>query len=34
MESAERKLTNERDSLMVYLKNLKQVIDQASKEIT
>jgi F0F1-type ATP synthase membrane subunit b/b' len=33
MESAERKLTNERDSIMVYLNNLKQVIDQVSKEI-
>jgi len=33
MESAERKLTNERDSIMVYLDNLKQVIDQVSKDI-
>lgn len=33
MESAERKLTNERDSIMVYLNNLKQVIDQVSKDI-
>lgn len=33
MESAERKLGNERDSIMVYLNNLKQVIDQVSKEI-
>ena len=33
MESAERKLSNERDSIMVYLNNLKQIIDQVSKEI-
>jgi hypothetical protein len=33
MESAERKLTHERDSIMVYLNNLKQVIDQVSKDI-
>lgn len=33
MESAERKLANERDSIMVYLNNLKQVIDQVSKDI-
>ena len=33
MESAERKLAHERDSIMVYLDNLKQVIDQVSKEI-
>jgi hypothetical protein len=33
MESAERKLSNERDSIMVYLNNLKQVIDQVSKDI-
>jgi len=33
MESAERKLSNERESIMVYLNNLKQVIDQVSKDI-
>lgn len=33
LESAERKLSNERDSIMVYLNNLKQVIDQVSKDI-
>lgn len=34
MESAERKLTQERDSIRVYLNNLKQVIDQVSKDIS
>jgi hypothetical protein len=33
METAERKLIHERDSIMVYLKNLKQVIDQVNKDI-
>jgi hypothetical protein len=33
MESAERKLSHERESIMVYLNNLKQVIDQVGKEI-
>jgi hypothetical protein len=33
METAERNLANERESLMVYLNNLKQVIDQVSKDI-
>jgi hypothetical protein len=33
MESAERKLTQERESIVVYLNNLKQVIEQMSKEI-
>jgi cell division septum initiation protein DivIVA len=33
MESAERKLAQERESIMVYLGNLKQVIDQVSKDV-
>jgi hypothetical protein len=33
LEEAERKLTNERDSILVYLNNLKQVIDQIDKDI-
>jgi hypothetical protein len=33
MESAERKLAQERESIMVYLGNLNQVIDQAGKDI-
>jgi predicted transglutaminase-like protease len=33
MESSERKLSKERESIMVYLNNLKQVIDQISKDI-
>ncbi|NDD26067.1 MAG: hypothetical protein EB103_04250 [Actinobacteria bacterium] len=33
LESAERKLTHERDSILVYLDNLKQVIDQIKKGV-
>lgn len=32
LEAAERRLTHERDSILVYLNNLKQVIDQIKKD--
>ena len=33
LEIAERKLGNERESILVYLNNLKQVMDQINKDI-
>ena len=33
MESSELKLSQERESIMVYINNLKQVVDQVGKEI-
>jgi hypothetical protein len=33
MESAERKLAQDRESIMVYLGNLNLVIDQVGKDI-
>ncbi|MBU6144290.1 MAG: hypothetical protein KGQ56_02335 [Acidobacteria bacterium] len=33
LESAERKLKHERDSILVYLENLKQVIDQIKRDV-